>query len=136
MPEEIRGGRQSAAPELTPREIATQARIKELRMRLLDLTNANRLLNYKFSDRSRRQIRLVDERPDALMEHLEDDKRLTFKPLPELTDEPKDEQEETFVVALEQATRSRPAGSPIAARPSHRPVPSTSGQGWRSRAGR
>src|SRR5262249_13004602 len=60
----------------------------------------------KFSDRSRRQVRLVDELPDALMEHLEDGKRLAFKALPELGDEPKDEQKENFLVALEQATRS------------------------------
>src|SRR5262245_9180157 len=100
MPEDTRSrnrDRQPVAPELTPREIAAQARIRELRMRLLDLTNANRLLNYKFSDRSRRQVRLVDELPDALMEHLEEGKRLAFKPLPELGDEPKDEQKENFL---------------------------------------
>src|SRR5215471_8389401 len=109
MPEDTQGrsrDRQPVVPQLTPRDVAAQARIRELRMRLLDLTNANRLLNYKFSDRSRRQVRLVDEVPDALMEHLEEGKRLAFKPLPELSDEPKDEQEETFLVALKQATRS------------------------------
>ncbi len=95
-----------APPELSPREAAAQGRIKELRMRLLDLTNSNRLLNYKFSDRSRRQVRLVDELPDELIGRLEDGKRLAFKSLPELDDEPKDEQEGAFLLALEQATRS------------------------------
>jgi hypothetical protein len=113
MPEENRqpgtenkNGEPAVPPVLTPREAAAQARIAELRMRLLDLTNSNRLLNYKFSDRSRRQVRLVDELPDELMERLEDSKRLAFKPLPELDDEPKDERDDAFLVALEQATRS------------------------------
>ena len=34
---------------LSPREIAAQKRIAELRMRLLDLSNGNRLLNYKLA---------------------------------------------------------------------------------------
>jgi hypothetical protein len=37
---------------LSPREAAAQKRIAELRMRLLDLSNSNRLLNYRFSSRS------------------------------------------------------------------------------------
>jgi hypothetical protein len=75
-------------------------------MRLLDLTNSNRLLNYKFSARSRRQVRLVDELPDELIERLESEKRLTFRSLPEPGDAPQDEMTEAFVSALEQAKRS------------------------------
>lgn len=99
-------GRQTTAPGLSSREAAAQARIRELRMRLLDLTNSNRLLNYKFSDRSRRQVRLIDEFPDELLGRFEEGKRLAFKSLPELDDEPRDEKEDTFLLALEQATRS------------------------------
>ena len=99
-------GKAAAPLELSPREVAAQGRIAELRMRLLDLTNSNRLLNYKFSDRSRRQVRLVDELPDELLGRLEDGKRLAFKSLPELGDEPQDEKEDTFLLALEQAKRS------------------------------
>jgi uncharacterized protein DUF4011/AAA domain-containing protein len=100
-------GDAATPPGLSPREAAAQARIAELRMRLLDLTNSNRLLNYKFSDRSRRQVRLVDELPDELIGRLADGKRLVFRPLPELGDEPQDEREEdTFLLALEQAKRS------------------------------
>jgi hypothetical protein len=100
-------GDAATPPGLSPREAAAQARIAELRMRLLDLTNSNRLLNYKFSDRSRRQVRLVDELPDELIGRLEDGKRLAFRPLPELGDQPQDERDDdTFLLALEQAKRS------------------------------
>ena len=65
-------------------------------MRLLDLTNSNRLLNYKFSNRSRRHVRIVDELPDEVIGKLEDGKRLAFRSLPELGDEPQDEKEDIF----------------------------------------
>jgi very-short-patch-repair endonuclease len=81
-------------------------RIEDLRMRLLDLTNANRLLNYKFGARSRRQIRLVDELPDQILARLEDGKRLTFRALPEPPDEPADEKADRFLLALDEAKQS------------------------------
>ena len=91
---------------LNSREAAAQKRIADLRMRLLDLSNSNRLLNYKFSNRSRRQVRLVDELPDKLIDKLKGGKRLTFKSLPEPDDEPEDEKSDEFLLALEQAKRS------------------------------
>src|SRR5882672_4517980 len=94
--------KQGTAPrKLNPREIAAQKRLAELRMRLLDLTNSNRLLNYKFTDRSRRQVRLVDELPDQLIGRLEDAKRLAFRSLPEPGDEPQDEKADSFLLAFE-----------------------------------
>jgi len=100
--------RKPAGPtrRLTPRETAAQKRIAELRLRLLDLTNRNRLLNYKFADRSRRVVRIVDELPDELLQRVDDNKRLTFKPLPEPNETPPDETTEEFLLALEQAKRS------------------------------
>jgi Protein of unknown function (DUF4011) len=91
---------------LSPREAAAQKRIAELRMRLLDLSNSNRLLNYRFSSRSRRQVRLVDELLDQIFAKLQEGKRLVFKSLPEPGDEPPDEKSDVFVLALEQAIRS------------------------------
>src|SRR6266851_5502248 len=91
---------------LSPREAAAQKRIAELRMRLLDLSNCNRLLNYKFSSRSRRQVRLVDELPDQILAKLQEGKRLVFKSLPEPGNEPPDEKSDVFLRALEQAMRS------------------------------
>lgn len=95
-----------AARQMTPREAAAQKRIAELRLRLLDLTNRNRLLNYKFSDRSRRVVRIVDELPDELLQRVDDNKRLSFKPLPEPGEIPPDETTDEFLLALEQAKRS------------------------------
>jgi very-short-patch-repair endonuclease len=100
------GTSKSAERILTPREAAAQKRIAELRKRLLDLSNSNRLLNYKFSSRSRRLARVVDELPDQLVKKLENGKRLVFKSLPEPRDEPEDEKSDAFLLALEQAKRS------------------------------
>ena len=91
---------------LSSRELAAQKRIADLRMRLLDLSNGNRLLNYKFSNRSRRHVRLVDELPDKILDNLVEGKRLTFKSLPEPDDEPEDEKSDEFLLVLEQAKRS------------------------------
>ncbi len=91
---------------MSPREAAAQKRIAGLRMRLLDLSKRNRLLNYKFGERSRRQVRLIDELPDELIGRLEDGKRLSFKSLPESGDEPEDEKDDAFLLALEQAKHS------------------------------
>jgi hypothetical protein len=75
-------------------------------MRLLDLSNASRLLNYKFSNRSRRQVRLIDQLPNELIDKLKEGKRLVFKSLPEPGDEPEDERSDAFLLTLEQAKRS------------------------------
>jgi very-short-patch-repair endonuclease len=52
-----------------------------LRRRLLDLTNNNRLLNYRHSSKSCLQI--VDELPDELFQRLMDGDKLTFIPVPD-----------------------------------------------------
>lgn len=51
-----------------------------MRRRLLDLTNRNRLLNYKESRTS--TLRVIDEIPDVLYEKLVDGKELCFRPVP------------------------------------------------------
>src|SRR5260221_596478 len=61
--------------------------IARLRLKLLDLTNRNRLLNFKFPETSRKFIRIIDSLPDALFARLTDDAanngRLYFASLPE-----------------------------------------------------
>ena len=81
--DEARDGIEGTAKRvLSSRELAAQKRIADLRMRLLDLSNGNRLLNYKFSNRSRRHVRLVDELPDKIIDKLVEGKRLTFQITP------------------------------------------------------
>ena len=87
-------------------ERAAASRIENLRMRLLDLTNANRLLNFKFRDRSRSYVRVIEAVPDFVFAKLADGERFQFRSLPEKTDEPPDENNDRFLTALEQARLS------------------------------
>ena len=61
--------------------------IAKLRLKLLDLTNRNRLLNFKFSPTSRKFVRVIDEVPTILFEKLSGDsatnRKLYFASLPE-----------------------------------------------------
>ena len=52
-----------------------------LRKRLLDLTNRNRLLNFRHTARS--SLRVVDELPDQVLSTLLDGKGMDFSPVPE-----------------------------------------------------
>src|SRR3990170_4172114 len=64
------------------REIAAEA-IRQLRQKLLDLSNRNRLLNFRHSERSRTHIRIIDNIPDVLYQRLAEGQPVTFKSLPE-----------------------------------------------------
>jgi very-short-patch-repair endonuclease len=55
-----------------------RATIEKLRAKLLDLTMANRLLNFKPSDKSKSHIRVIDETPEALFTRLESRKEMEF----------------------------------------------------------
>jgi very-short-patch-repair endonuclease len=61
--------------------------IKQLRLKLLDLTNRNRLLNFKFTDSSKKYVRIIDEIPGHLYDQLTSDPansaKLYFASLPE-----------------------------------------------------
>lgn len=54
--------------------------LNRIRKRLLDLTNRNRLLNFKHTKAS--CLRIVDEIPDFLFERLIDGKEMSFRPVP------------------------------------------------------
>jgi hypothetical protein len=94
------------AARLAARRDVTQKSIAELRKRLLDLSNRNRLLNFKFSDRSRTHIRVIDKLPDVLYGKLVVGKRLTFAALPTPPDEPQDEKSDAFLAAFQTACLS------------------------------
>ena len=63
---------------------ATQA-LENLRMRLLDLTARNRLINFKQSKTA--SLRVIDELPNQLVETLLAEKEMRFAAVPEPTDE-------------------------------------------------
>lgn len=59
--------------------------LENLRMRLLDLTARNRLINFRHTKRA--SLRVIDELPDQLVEMLLADKELRFLAVPEPTRE-------------------------------------------------
>ena len=98
----------SGSHEPTAWERAAATRVADLRMRLLDLKNSNRLLNFRFTERSRSHVRVIEASSDAIFANLVDGKRLVFRSLPEKSDEPPDEESDEFLMALEQARNSDP----------------------------
>lgn len=75
------------------------ARIENLRPKLLDLTRRNPLLSTKFSDRSHSHIRVVDELPQVIFQGISEDK-MRFIALPPLEVDPKDEDTPEFQAML------------------------------------
>lgn len=57
--------------------------LENLRMRLLDLTARNRLINFRHTKTA--SLRIIDELPNQLTEALLDEKELRFSPVPEPT---------------------------------------------------
>ena len=91
-----------------PRTEAARKAIEKLRMNLLDITNRNKLVSMKHSEKARTHVRVIDELPDELMAKLEDGKTLAFKALPEPPDDPEDEKNDAFQMALEEARAGDP----------------------------
>ena len=70
---------------------------EELRLKLLDLTRRNQLLNYSLRPRSRRFIQIVDTTLESVYGKLvSDDAPLRIDPLPEPDDVPPEERTEEF----------------------------------------
>ncbi len=68
--------------ETTDQSPALKA-LENLRMRLLDLTARNRLINFRHTKRG--SLRIIDELPDQLVETLLAEKEMRFLPIPEPT---------------------------------------------------
>ncbi len=82
--------------------------IADLRVRLLDLRNGNKLLSYRHSERAKTHIRIIDELPEFLHESLTTGKVISFRSLPDPQNDPPDEKTEDFLMALEEARRLEP----------------------------
>jgi very-short-patch-repair endonuclease len=80
--------------------------IEKLRAKLLDLTMANRLLNFKPSDKSKSHVRIVEEVPEALFEKLEGGKELEFVWIEDPELEPADERTREFSDAVKAGKTS------------------------------
>jgi len=68
---------------------STETGLERIRTRLLDLTNRNKLLNFRFSPAS--SLRVVDVHPDTVFRYIREGGKLSFLPVPE----PDDHDEET-----------------------------------------
>ncbi len=79
----------------------------ELRLRLLDLTKRNRMLNYPVRGNSKRQVQFHDEIiEDVYSKLVGEDVSLRISALPEPSGAPAEEKTEEFVAALEHAKHS------------------------------
>lgn len=75
-----------------------------LRLKLLDLSKKNRMLNYSLSSRSKRHLQIVDEVIDEVYKKLiVEEATLRIEPLADPEDVPPEEKTEEFAAALEHA---------------------------------
>ena len=85
MPTERNGDQKQkqGASTLSPEFLSggTEAGLEKIRTRLLDLTNRNKLLNFRHSTAS--TMRVVNVDPDAVFRKLIDGQKLSFLPVPE-----------------------------------------------------
>ena len=74
--------------------------IKKFQDKLLDLSARNKLLNFKFSEKARTQIRIVNDSPDRIYKRLNEGKKLGLQTLPEPDSTPPDENSEKCVARM------------------------------------
>lgn len=78
-------------------------KLDQLRTRLLDLSLANRLLNFKHSIQGRSYLRIVNNIPNVLWDKLQHRQTLAFQALPPIEEEPEDELQPEFIQAWQAA---------------------------------
>jgi hypothetical protein len=85
-----RSGRAKRATRKTPpavqmdeHSVFVERQVERLREQLLDLSNRNRLLNFKHPQKSRKQVRVIDELPAVLYDRLVSGKTFRFKAVEE-----------------------------------------------------
>jgi very-short-patch-repair endonuclease len=98
---------ESAAPNSDFKGLVLET-IEKLRAKLLDLTMANRLLNFKPSEKAKSHVRIIEEIPEALFEMLEGGKELEFAWIEDPDLEPADERTSEFSDAVKTAKASEP----------------------------
>jgi RecA/RadA recombinase len=77
---------------------------EQLRLKLLDLSKKNRMLNYSFSTRSKRHLQIVDEVLEEIYRKLgAEENLLEIRPLEEPDEIPTDEKNDDFISAFEHA---------------------------------
>ena len=80
-------------------------KLKTLKERVLDLTSRNAMINSRFNSRSKKFFRIIDEIPQQIYEKLSST-TMSFKSLPPLSEDPKDEEKPEFQEKLAVAIYS------------------------------
>ena len=80
-------------------------KLKILKERVLDLTSRNAMINSRFNSRSKKFFRIIDEIPQQIYEKLSST-TMSFKSLPPLSEDPKDEEKPEFQEKLAVAIYS------------------------------
>ncbi|PPQ44131.1 DUF4011 domain-containing protein [Rhodopseudomonas palustris] len=94
---------QVSASKIAELQELVKHKVEHLRPKLLDLTRKNPLLATKLTPRSNAHVRVVDELPDILFYKLNNGQEMRLVPLPDIEDDPKDENAERFRDALSAA---------------------------------
>src|SRR2546430_17595664 len=83
MENEAREPVEQPAPGISPDFLtgSTELGLDRIRTRLLDLTNRNKLLNFRHSNAS--SLRVVDASMDGAFQRLRDNEKISFEPVPE-----------------------------------------------------
>jgi hypothetical protein len=89
--------------EITELQELIKHKVENLRPKLLDLSRRNPLLATRLSPRSNAHVRVVDELPDILFYKLNNGQDMRLVPLPDIDDDPKDEETKKFRDALSAA---------------------------------
>ncbi len=82
MPNGVTNGTEAPAPNISPEFLtgSTETGLDRIRTRLLDLTNRNKLLNFRHSNAS--SLRVVNVSIDSVFRTLRDNEKLSFQPVP------------------------------------------------------
>ena len=71
-------------PDAANPQMFGETKLGDLRKKLLDLTDRNKLINYRHTKAA--SLRIIDELPDQLLEKFTGDKVLKFGPVPQPTE--------------------------------------------------
>lgn len=80
-----------------------KAKAENIKPKLLDLSRRNPLISTRLSPRSNAHIRVVDELPDVLFYNLTNGQGMRLIPLPDINEDPKDEDTKLFRDTLSNA---------------------------------
>ena len=77
-------------------------KLENLRTNILDFSRSNPLINTRMGTTTQSYLRVIDEQPEIIFYGLQNGQEFELVPLPNLDDEPKDEQNQEFEKLFEE----------------------------------